>query len=132
MPQSLPLCADFDHFVLTVADIERAAAFYERICGMRRETTDAGRVSLHFGRMKINLHEKGKEFEPKAAHPQPGSADLCFLTDLPIDEAEAHLRARGVEIIEGPVERTGAQGPMTSLYFRDPDGNLIEAARYAV
>jgi len=130
MPQSPPLCSTLDHLVLTVADIERAAAFYERVCGMRREITAAGRVSLHFGSMKINLHEQGKEFEPKAAHPVPGSADLCFLTRLPIETAKARLESLGVPIIEGPVARTGAQGPMTSLYFRDPDGNLIEVARY--
>lgn len=130
MPQSSKLCIDLDHFVLTVADIERAALFYERVCGMRRETSPTGRVSLHFGQRKINLHQVGREFEPKAARPLPGSADVCFLTDWPLHEAAAHIRSLGVDILEGPVARTGAQGPMTSIYFRDPDGNLIEAANY--
>ncbi len=121
---------DLDHLVLTVADLERTAEFYERVCGLTREISRQGRVSLHFGTRKINLHQAGSEFAPHAASPTPGSADLCFLTDAPIEEAAAHVRAQGVAIIEGPVARTGAQGPMRSIYFRDPDGNLVEIARY--
>ena len=121
---------DLDHLVLTVADPKRSAAIYERVCGLRREVSPLGRISLHFGTRKINLHQAGAEFEPKAARPTPGSADLCFLTDSGIEEAAAHVRAQGVAIIEGPVARTGAQGPMVSIYLRDPDGNLVEIARY--
>jgi len=121
---------DLDHLVLTVADPERTAAFYERVCGLRRETSPNGGISLHFGTRKINLHQAGAEFSPHAARPAPGSGDLCFLTDASIDAAAAHVRSQGVAIIKGPVERTGAQGSMTSIYFRDPDGNLIEIARY--
>ena len=120
-----------DHLVLTVRDIEATCAFYERVLGMRRETFGAGRVALHFGRQKINLHPAGREFEPKAASPTPGSADLCFLTETPIAEVMAHLEACGVAIEEGPVARTGAEGPITSVYLRDPDGNLIEVAERA-
>lgn len=85
-------------------------------------------MALHFGRQKINLHLAGHEFEPKAERPVPGSGDLCFLTDTPIDDVVAHLNARNVDIIEGPVARTGAVGALRSVYFRDPDGNLIEVA----
>jgi catechol 2,3-dioxygenase-like lactoylglutathione lyase family enzyme len=87
-----------------------------------------GRHALAFGAQKINLHEADREFEPKAAVPTPGSADLCFLTDVPVAEVVEHLAANGVEILEGPVRRTGAAGPITSVYFRDPDGNLIEVS----
>ncbi len=125
------LCIDrLDHLVLTVADIEATADFYSRVLGMQRETFGAGRVALRFGRQKINLHRAGKEFEPKAARPTPGSGDLCFIVDGPLDAAMAHVRAAGVAIVEGPVARTGATGPITSFYFRDPDANLIEVATY--
>jgi catechol 2,3-dioxygenase-like lactoylglutathione lyase family enzyme len=86
--------------------------------------------SLSFGSQKINLHELGKEFEPKATHPTPGSADLCFLIESPLGDFCDHLRSLNVPILEGPVSRTGALGPMQSIYLRDPDGNLIEVARY--
>lgn len=120
-----------DHLVLTVADIETTARFYERVLGMRRVVFGAGRVALCFGAQKINLHQAGREFEPKAARPTPGSGDLCFVTTQPLDAAMAHVRAQGVTVLEGPVARTGATGPITSFYFRDPDANLIEVATYA-
>lgn len=87
-------------------------------------------MALAFGRQKINLHKAGAEFEPKAHAPMPGSADVCFITDAPIDEVIVHLEAERVPIVEGPVPKTGAEGPMTSVYIRDPDRNLIEIARY--
>jgi len=117
-----------DHLVLTVADIEKTCDFYRRVLGMEDVTFGAGRKALAFGSPKINLHERGKEFEPKAAFPTPGSADLCFLTDVPLPDVAAHVRSRGIAIEEGPVRRTGAAGPILSVYVRDPDGNLIEIA----
>jgi catechol 2,3-dioxygenase-like lactoylglutathione lyase family enzyme len=117
-----------DHLVLTVRDVEKTASFYESVLGMEKEVFAKGRVALKCGSQKINLHERGKEFEPKAHKPTPGSADLCFITQTPLDDAMAHVRRCGVEIIEGPVERTGANGPIRSFYFRDPDDNLIEVA----
>jgi catechol 2,3-dioxygenase-like lactoylglutathione lyase family enzyme len=119
-----------DHLVLTVADIERTCAFYTKVLGMRVERFGEGRVALHFGQQKINLHQTGKEFEPKAQNPTAGSGDLCFVTLAPIDALLAHVRACGVTMLEGPVARTGALGTMTSIYFRDPDSNLIEVAQY--
>jgi catechol 2,3-dioxygenase-like lactoylglutathione lyase family enzyme len=119
-----------DHLVLTVADIEATVAFYVRALGMEAVSFGDGRRALAFGRQKINLHQAGREFEPKAAHPLPGSGDLCFITAGPIDAVVEHLGARGVPVEEGPVERTGARGPMTSVYLRDPDGNLLEIATY--
>jgi catechol 2,3-dioxygenase-like lactoylglutathione lyase family enzyme len=115
-----------DHLVLTTAQLERCVAFYTEVLGMRLETFGAGRKALRFGRQKINLHEAGKEFEPKARRPTPGALDLCFIADRPLDEVIAHLRAVGTPIIEGPVQRTGATGPIRSIYLRDPDENLIE------
>ncbi len=120
-----------DHLVLTVRDLEATCAFYETALAMRRESFGAGRTALHFGRQKINLHQAGREFEPKARTPTPGSADLCFLAATPIAEVVAHLEALGVAIEEGPVARTGAEGPINSVYFRDPDGNLIEVSNRA-
>jgi catechol 2,3-dioxygenase-like lactoylglutathione lyase family enzyme len=119
-----------DHLVLTVNDLETTIAFYERVLGMQRETFGEGRVALRFGNQKINLHQVRQEFEPKAQRPTPGSADLCFVTETPLPEAMQHVRDCGIEIIEGPVGRTGAAGPITSFYFRDPDGNLIEVSNY--
>ena len=117
-----------DHLVLTVADIGRTRDFYERVLGMDPVVFGEGRHALAFGAQKINLHEAGREFEPKAAAPIPGSADLCFLTDSSVAEVVEHLEANSVEIIEGPVRRTGATGPIISVYFRDPDGNLLEVS----
>jgi catechol 2,3-dioxygenase-like lactoylglutathione lyase family enzyme len=119
-----------DHIVLTVKDLDTTVQFYESVLGMSKETFGKGRVALKFGKQKINLHEYGKEFEPKANNPKPGSEDLCFITDTELAVAMAHVKSKGIEIIDGPVKRTGASGPMISFYFRDPDGNLIEVASY--
>lgn len=115
-----------DHLVLTVADIGTTAAWYRDVLGMRVETFGEGRTALLFGGEKINLHEAGKTFEPKAARPTPGSADLCFVTSTPIEAVRVHLAAHNVAVEEGPVRRTGATGPILSVYVRDPDLNLIE------
>ena len=119
-----------DHLVLTVRDIEATCRFYETVLGMRRESFGEGRIALHFGRQKINLHPYPSPVEIVAKEPRPGSADLCFVTETPIAQVAAHLEACGVAIEMGPVERTGAQGPMISRYCRDPDGNLIEVSNY--
>jgi catechol 2,3-dioxygenase-like lactoylglutathione lyase family enzyme len=119
-----------DHLVLTVSSIERTTAFYRDVLGMRAEMFEDGRWALHFGEQKFNLHQAGHEFEPKAAAPVPGSVDICLVVATPIDEVVAELRDRGVPIIEGPVERTGARGRIRSVYLRDPDDNLVELANY--
>ena len=119
-----------DHLVLTVASIEASCAFYKRILGMTVVRFGQGRTALAFGAQKINLHEAGREFVPHAQHPVPGSADVCFITMVPLADAMAHVRAQGVDILEGPIDKTGAMGPMRSFYFRDPDGNLIEVSSY--
>jgi catechol 2,3-dioxygenase-like lactoylglutathione lyase family enzyme len=124
-----PVIIALDHLVLTVRDLEATRRFYVEGLGMRVETFGEGRTALHFGRQKINLHVAGHEFEPKAASPMPGSADLCFLTDRPFAEISARLSALGHSIVQRPVARTGAAGPILSIYTRDPDGNLIEIAR---
>lgn len=121
--------AGLDHLVLTVASIARTCAFYEDVLGMTRQTFGEGRTALSFGSQKINLHQAGNEFEPRAGRPTPGSADLCFIVDS-VAAAEARLRGMKVEIIEGPVARTGARGELMSVYCRDPDGNLIELSEY--
>ena len=118
-----------DHLVLTVASIERTCAFYEKGLGMTCKTFAGGRTALKFGSQKINLHEAGNEFEPKAIHPTPGSGDLCFVVD-DVHDAQKRLEQEGVEIIEGPVTRTGAVGELLSIYCRDPDGNLLELSQY--
>src|SRR5690554_4084740 len=120
-----------DHIVLTVRSIEDTVRFYTEVLGMEQEIFGTGRVALKFGAQKINLHESGKEFEPKANSPTPGSADVCFITDLPISEAYDRVSEKSVCIIEGIVSRTGAVGPIQSFYFRDPDHNLIEVSSYA-
>jgi catechol 2,3-dioxygenase-like lactoylglutathione lyase family enzyme len=117
-----------DHVVLTVRDVERTLSFYERALGMRPVTFGEGRRALSFGDQKLNLHEAGKEFEPKARVPVAGSADVCFTTDLPLDEVIAHLARVGVAIELGPVAKTGARRQLRSVYVRDPDGNLVEIA----
>jgi len=119
-----------DHIVITAFDIERTLDFYARVMGMEPITFAGGRRGLAFGRQKINLHQAGREYEPKALKPNPGSMDLCFITATPLEEVIAQLKAQGVAIAEGPVPKTGALGPMTSVYFRDPDGNLIEVSNY--
>jgi len=119
-----------DHIVLTVRDITATCRFYTQILGMREITFAGSRKALVFGNQKINLHKAGQEFEPKAHRPTPGAADLCLITTTPISDVISHLRAHEVEIIEGPAHRTGASGPITSVYCRDPDLNLIEVANY--
>jgi catechol 2,3-dioxygenase-like lactoylglutathione lyase family enzyme len=119
-----------DHVVMTVRDIDATCDFYTRVLGMRVVTFAGGRKALAFGRQKINLHLAGREFEPKAAHPTPGSVDLCLIATGALDDVVAHLAACGVSIIEGPVAKTGATGPLRSVYFRDPDANLIEVSTY--
>lgn len=117
-----------DHVVLTVADLERTIAFYERVLGMTAVSFGEGRRALALGDQKLNLHQAGREFEPKALRPTPGAIDLCFTTDVPLDEVAAHLRSSGVAIELGPVDKIGARSTLRSLYFRDPDGNLIEVS----
>lgn len=119
-----------DHLVLTVTDIIETCDFYSRVLGMKVVTFGADRKALTYGSQKINLHQQGKEFEPKATDPTPGSADLCFITDTPMNEVIMHLQQCNITILEGPVRRTGATGPIMSVYFRDPDGNLLEISNY--
>jgi len=127
---TVPVAIDrIDHFVLTVKDIEASCRFYERALGLRRVEFD-GRVALHFGKQKINLHRAGHEFEPKAKQPAPGSGDFCLIAATPLDDVIAHLKSNGVAIELGPVPKTGALGPMRSVYFRDPDDNLVEVSNY--
>ncbi len=120
---------NIDHFVLTVASISRTVAFYRDMLGMTPVTFGEGRTALEFGPHKINLHEAGAEFQPHARNPAPGSADICLIVE-DVAAAQAHLDSQGVDVFEGPVPRSGAQGAITSIYFRDPDGNLIELAEY--
>lgn len=120
-----------DHIVLTVADIERTVAFYRDVLGMQPVTFGGGRTALTFGRSKINLHQVGREFEPKARHPVAGSADLCLVTAEPIEQVCRELAEHGVAVEEGPVDRTGAIGRLRSVYVRDPDGNLVEISNHA-
>jgi len=119
-----------DHVVLTVADVEATARFYARVLGMVVARFDGGRVALEFGVQKINLHPADAPYEPHAASARPGAGDLCFVTMVDLDEIVRRVEAAGVPIELGPVERSGARGPVDSVYFRDPDGNLIEVARY--
>ena len=123
-----PLIRSIDHFVLTCADVDATIAFYTRVLGMTAETFAGGRRALSFGSQKINLHQKGAEFTPRARVATAGSGDFCLLSDVPIPEVADHLAAQGVEIIEGPCAKTGATGPLLSVYFRDPDGNLVEVS----
>lgn len=119
-----------DHIVLTVKSIDVTTEFYERALGMEVVTFGEWRKALSFGEQKFNLHEAGKEFEPKANKPTPGSIDICLITETAINEVIDELRLAGVSLIEGPVRRTGASGPIMSIYFRDPDLNLIEVSNY--
>lgn len=115
-----------DHLVLTVKDLAATCDFYSRVLGMEVATFGAGRTALRFGSQKINLHEAGKEFSPKAQAPTPGSGDLCFITKVPMHQVIAHLNSCRVEIVTGPGPRTGARHVLESVYVRDPDENLIE------
>lgn len=119
-----------DHLVLTVADIEISCQFYQSALNFEVITFGENRKALQFGSQKINLHQVGKEFEPKAFRPTSGSADLCFIAETPLNDVIAHLHALNIEILEGPIERTGAIGKILSIYLRDPDQNLIEISNY--
>ncbi|AZO42485.1 VOC family protein [Mesorhizobium sp. M7D.F.Ca.US.005.01.1.1] len=124
------MIAGIDHFVLTVASLEVTCAFYQRVLGLERIDTPGRPTALAFGNQKINVHEIGRTFEPKAKAPTLGSGDFCLITDRPLNEVCARLAANDVAVEVGPVERTGARGPMLSIYFRDPDGNLVEVSEY--
>ncbi|MEI7968783.1 MAG: VOC family protein [Betaproteobacteria bacterium] len=117
-----------DHVVLTARDVEDTCRFYERVLGMSVTTFAGGRKALTFGRQKINLHQAGREFEPCADRPEPGTLDLCLLTRTPMDDVRAHLERGGVAILGEPSIRTGAGGQLLSVYLRDPDGNLVEVS----
>ncbi|UTJ06530.1 VOC family protein [Arcobacter roscoffensis] len=119
-----------DHLVLTVKDIHKTVEFYEKALGMKKEILKENRIALKFGNSKINLHQLGKEFEPKAFNVKTGSADLCFIIDTPIVEAKKYIESLGIKIEEGIVKRTGANGEINSIYLRDPDKNLIELSNY--
>lgn len=119
-----------DHVVFTVASIDRTLAFYQRVLGMEPVTFAGGRRGRAFGRQKINLHEVGKEFSPRAHRALAGTADLCLIAAVPLDQVVAHLNAEGIAIEQGPVPKSGATGPITSVYFRDPDLNLVEVSTY--
>jgi catechol 2,3-dioxygenase-like lactoylglutathione lyase family enzyme len=124
------MIAGIDHFVLTVRSVETSCDFYQRVLGMRRLDEPNRPTALLFGSQKINLHQVGRTFEPKAMAPTPGSGDFCLVAAVPLAEICASLEANGVAVEVGPVERTGARGSMTSVYFRDPDGNLVEVSEY--
>jgi len=120
-----------DHIVLTTAHTEQCIDFYTRVLGMKFERFGEGRMALKFGGQKINLHEKGREFHPKATLAAPGTLDICFIATLPLKDVIARLVSAGVPIVEGPVAKTGATGPIRSVYVRDPDGNLVEISEQA-
>jgi len=119
-----------DHFVMPCKDVERIADFYVRNLGMRREVFGDGRVALHFGRHKINLHRAGEEDVIRAVNHLSGTQDFCLIAETPVAEVRQALEANGVEVLEGPVRRSGAAGAITSVYCRDPEGNLVEIANY--
>jgi catechol 2,3-dioxygenase-like lactoylglutathione lyase family enzyme len=120
-----------DHIVLTTARTGECIDFYTRVLGMKFERFGQGRMALKFGGQKINLHEKGKEFEPKATLAAPGTLDICLIAALPLEDVIARLAQNKISIIEGPVMKTGARGPIRSVYVRDPDGNLVEISEQA-
>ena len=119
-----------DHLVLTVRNLDATALFYTKVLGMELVTFKENRKALRFGQQKINIHEHGKEFEPKASLPRPGSADICLISTTPLEDVVRHLEACSIPVELGPVMRTGALGPIRSVYVRDPDGNLIEVSNY--
>ena len=123
-----------DHVVLTVNDIEETTRFYERALGFEREffrgPEGQPRYALRFGSQKINLQDRATDTPTKAGKPAPGSGDFCLLAAVPLDEVLAHLRAENIPVVAGPVPRRGALGPLRSIYFRDPDGNLVEVGEY--
>lgn len=119
-----------DHLVLTVHDIQKTCAFYHDYLGMTIVQSLEGRVALHFGQQKINLHLLGHEFQPKAKYPTPGSADLCFITDDSVDELLKEFHKKNLPVVLGPIDRNGAEGKIRSIYVRDPDQNLIEISNY--
>ena len=120
-----------DHVVFTVKDISATCEFYSKVLGMEVVTFGEGRTALAFGSQKINLQQLGRESTLIAEKPTPGSADVCFVTSVPISDVIGHLNSCGVRLIGGPVERNGARGMMMSVYFRDPDMNLVEVSNYA-
>ena len=119
-----------DHLVLTVKSIDESVNFYVNVLGMKRIVFGDNRIALAFGDQKINLHQHKNEFEPKAENVMPGSADLCFIVDIPISEVKKYLIGHNVSLVDGPVYRTGAIGRLLSIYIRDPDSNLIELSNY--
>jgi catechol 2,3-dioxygenase-like lactoylglutathione lyase family enzyme len=129
--EAIAMIDRLDHLVLTTVDLDACIAFYTNGLGMRMESFGEGRSALVFGQQKINIHVKGHEFEPKAHTPVPGALDLCFIADRPLDEVIERLTQRGINIVEGPINRTGAVGAIRSVYVRDPDLNLIEISEYA-
>jgi catechol 2,3-dioxygenase-like lactoylglutathione lyase family enzyme len=122
--------ARLDHFVITVSDLNKTCEFYHEVLGMGVKHEKDRPTSLHFGDQKINVHQKGKEFSPRSHLPTVGSADFCMITEIPLDQVIEHIEAAGVDIEIGPVPRTGAIGKISSIYFRDPDMNLIEVSNY--
>jgi catechol 2,3-dioxygenase-like lactoylglutathione lyase family enzyme len=119
-----------DHIVLTVRDLGKTCEFYSRVLGMEVITFRDGRKALRFGGQKINLQDAKREFEPRPEHPTPGSADICLIADVELEEVIDHLRSLAIPVVEGPVQRAGAKGPIDSVYIRDPDGNLVEISSY--
>jgi catechol 2,3-dioxygenase-like lactoylglutathione lyase family enzyme len=120
--------ASIDHFVLVVTDVRRTCDFYGRVLGMEAREMESGRFALHFGCQKINLQQVGSSVDPLARHPTPGAGDFCLLTEVPLDEVVAHLEQEGVAIFDGPVRREGASGTLLSVYFYDPDDNMVEVS----
>lgn len=124
------MISHIDHLVLTVRSLDATCSFYERVLHFQRKDTPGKPTSLSFGTCKLNVHEVGHTFEPKARIPTPGSGDFCLITNKPLETLIDHLRSEGVAIEEGPIKRHGAQGEMSSVYFRDPDHNLLEVSHY--
>ncbi|WP_102348896.1 VOC family protein [Bacillus sp. Marseille-P3661] len=119
-----------DHIVLTVKDVERTVDFYSNVLGMEVQVYGGKWKTMAFGQQRINLHELGSEVPIRAQNPTPGSADICLIASTPIEEVIQHVKAKGVEIEEGPIMRAGALGQLESIYFRDPDNNLVEVSNY--